>query len=726
MSMEIEEIVDNEIKDVKGKKLSDNEIKDLKGKKLSGRKLRRYDSLDIEANAIPDRQCQGPKALGWIIILKLAFQSIGIVYGDIGTSPLYVYSSTFVNGVKHKDDILGVLSLTYYTLFFIPLIKYVFIALRANDNGEGGTFALYSKLCRYAKVGMLPSQQAEDRDVSNYELKLPSNRQHLASKVKSTLENSPWAKYFLLLITMLGTSMVIGDGVITPCISVLSAVGGIKEATSAMTEERIVWVSTAILVCLFMVQRFGTEKVGYIFAPILTIWFLFIGAEALFADVGHFSVLSIQISACCVVFPSIVLAYTGQAAYLSKHSLDTADAFYKSVPGPVYWYMFVVAVLAAIIASQALISASFSIIQQSLSLGCFPCVKIVHTSSKYKGQVYIPEINYILMLACVGLTLGFKDPVKIGNAYGMDSSVICYVNNIGIVGASNVNDMEDKYHLVELLYLTSVLYKFTEGGYLPLAISALLMTVMYVWNYVYRKKYTYELDNKISSENLREIVANVNSHRLPGIALFYSDLVQGIPRIFRHYVDNVPSLHSVLIFVSIKSLPISKVLPEERFRFRLFNPRELGVFCCFVRYGYTDLHEHESFERTLVDRLKEFIRDELQIPHVRTNNKDVPEGGESDDRMAIDEEEEIELIEREYNAGIVHLLGKTEVVASKGSNFGRRILIDYAYNILKRNIRERDEVLNIPRNRLLKVEKEDGRWSDVVALEKKEKLQSPK
>lgn len=175
-------------------------------------------------------------------------------------------------------------------------------------------------------------------------------------------------------------------------------------------------------------------------------------------------------------------------------------------------------------------------------------------------------------------------------------------------------------------------------------------------------------------------MANVNSHRLPGIALFYSDLVQGIPPIFRHYVDNVPSLHPVLIFVSIKSPPISKVHPEERFRFRLVNPRELGVFRCFVRCGYTDLHEHESFERTLVDRLKEFTRDELQISHVRPNNKDVPEGGESDDRMAIDEEvkkeqenkrkdavkEEVELIEREYNAGIVHLLGKTEVVASKG------------------------------------------------------------
>ncbi|XXG80655.1 hypothetical protein AAC387_Pa09g1471 [Persea americana] len=436
---------------------------------------------------------------------------------------------------------------------------------------------------------------------------------------------------------MLGTSMVIGDGVITPCISVLSAVGGIKEATSAMTEERIVWVSAAILVGLFLVQRFGTEKVGYSFAPILTIWFLFIGsiglfnffkhdpsvikalypkyiidyfrrnkkdawislggiilcttgAEALFAHVG---LLSIQTSTCCVVFPSIVLAYTGQAAYLSKHHLDAADAFYKSVPGPLYWPMFIVAILAAIVASQAMISASFSIIQQSLSLGCFPRVKIVHTSLKYEGQIYIPEINYLLMLACVALTLGFKDPVKIGNAYGI----------------------------------------------------------------------------------------------------------------------------AVVSVMSITSTLLVLVLPEERFLLHLINPRKLGVFRCVVRHGYTDLHEHESFERTLVDRLKEFIREELQLSHVKPNNKDVPDGGESDDGMAKDEEvnkeqenkreeatkEKVELIEREYSAGIVHLLGKTEVVASKGSHFGRRILIDYAYNLLRRNIRERDEVLNIPHKRLLKV-----------------------
>ncbi|OMO81865.1 potassium transporter [Corchorus olitorius] len=348
-------------------------------RKNSFGKLRRYDSLDMESGKVPGHG-HGSKELGWSVILHLAFQSIGVIYGDIGTSPLYVFSSTFPDGIKHNDDILGVLSLIFYTITLIPLVKYVFIVLQATDNGQGGTFALYSLICRYAKVGLIPSQQAEDADVSNFKLALPSTRLKRASKLKSNLEKSYFAKGFLLIITMLGTSMVIGDGVLTPCISVLSAVGGLKEATSSMTEGRIVGTSIGILILLFIVQRFGTDKVGYAFAPIIFIWFWFIagigvynfvkfdptvvkalnpayiihyfrrnkkdawvslggvvlsitGTEALFADVAHFSVRSVQISMCSVTYPALILAYAGQASFLRKHNDFVADTFYKSVPG---------------------------------------------------------------------------------------------------------------------------------------------------------------------------------------------------------------------------------------------------------------------------------------------------------------------------------------------------------------------------------------------------------
>ncbi|XP_018829891.2 potassium transporter 5-like [Juglans regia] len=749
----------------------------LKGKKKSWSKLRRYDSLDVESRSVRGHVHggHGSKGAEWSVILHLAFQSIGIVYGDIGTSPLYVFSSTFSNGIiKHNDDILGVLSMIFYTLTLIPLVKYVFIVLRANDNGDGGTFALYSLICRYAKVGLIPSQQAEDREVSNFKLESPNDRLKRASRLKSKLESSQSAKYFLLFATMLGTSMVIGDGVLTPCISVLSAVGGIKQATSAMTEDMIVWISVVILVCLFMLQRLGTDKVGYSFAPIICIWFAFIGGigffnfikfdptvvkalnpqyilqyfrrnkkeawislggivlaitgtEALFADVGHFTVPSIQISMCSVTYPALIFAYTGQAAYLRKHNEHVADTFFKSIPDSLYWPMFVLAVLAAIIASQAMISGTFSIIQQSLSLGCFPRVKIVHTSAKYEGQVFIPEINYLLMLACVGVTLGFRNTTRIGNAYGIavvfvmtltssflvlimimiwKTPILFIISYVFVIGT------------VELLYLSSVLYKFDQGGYLPLAFAAVLMSIMYVWNNVYRRKYYYELDHKISQDKLIEVVNDTNFCQIPGLAIFYSELVQGIPPIFKHYIENVPALQSVLIFVSIKSLPISKVPVEERFLFRQVEPKDqLNVFRCVVRYGYTDVrNEQEPFETMLIEKLKEFIRDEVwfsQRENSAEQNGETFEGeSENKDHVKaqVDEERrweavdrEMEAVEKAWRAGVVHLIGENEVVAGEGAGIGKRILIDYAYNFLKRNLRQSEKVFDIPHKRMLKV-----------------------
>ncbi|KAB1203080.1 Potassium transporter 5 [Morella rubra] len=664
----------------------------------SRQRLTRYDSLDIESRKISVQRHHGrdAKAMEWSMILHLAFQSLGVVYGDIGTSPLYVYSSTFTDGIKHNDDILGVLCMIVYTLTLIPLIKYVLIVLRANDNGEGGTFALYSLICRYAKVGLIPSQQAEDNGVSNSQLELPNKRLRRASRLKSILENSNFAKFILLLAAMLGTSMVIGDGVLTPCISVLSAVGGITEkAPKAMTEDRIVWISVVILIILFSCQRFGTDKVGYTFAPIVFIWFAFIGGigiynfvkydpgvikalnpnyivdyfrrnkkeawvslggvvlaitgtEALFADVGHFSVRSIQISMCCITYPALILAYTGQASFLRKHNDLVSDTFYKSIPGSLFWPTFVVAIMAAVIASQAMISGTFSIIQQSLSLGCFPRVKVVHTSTKYEGQIFIPEVNYILMVGCVAVTLAYRTTTKIGNAYGIAVvfvmtltttllalvMILIWKTNILLVSAFIL-----VFGSVELLYLSSTLYKFKDGGYLPLAFAAVLMMIMFIWNYGFRHKYYYELEHKVSPEKLKEITTNTSIYRMPGLAMVYSELVQGIPPIFTHYVANIPAVHSML-------------------------------------------GDGEKNEET-------------------QDNEDarIVEG----DRRQEAVEREIEAVDRAWNVGVVHIIGETEVVASKRASIPKKIMINYIYNFLKRNLRHSGNVFDIPHERLLKV-----------------------
>lgn len=721
----------------------------LKEKKASNQKLRRHDSLDVEASKMPTAK----QVVGMSVLLKLAFQSIGVVYGDIGTSPLYVFSSIFPNGIKHQEDVVGALSLIFYTITLIPVVKYVFIVLQANDNGDGGTFALYSLICRYAKVGLLPSTMAEDNDVSTYKLDTPDRRTRRASCLKSTLEKSQFAKFFLLITTMLGTSMVIGDGVLTPCISVLSAVGGVKVAApKVMTENMIVWLSVAILIFLFMYQRFGTEKVGYTFAPILCLWFVVIagigiynfsiydptiiraanpwsivtyfqrngkdawislggvvmcitGAEALFADVGHFSVRSIQISMCFVTYPALILAYLGQGAYLMKHADNVGNTFYGCIPKPIYWPVFIVAVLAAIIASQALISGTFAIIQQSLALGCFPRVKVVHTSTKHHGQIYIPEINTLLMIACVLTTIVFKTTDKLSNAYGIAVVFVMFLTSCFLV---LVMIMIWKTHILlilvyvliicsfELLLLSSTLYKFEQGGYLPLALAMFLMFVMYVWNYVYRKRYHYELDNKISPEEVKQTMDDTKSHRLPGLAIFYSELVHGIPPIFRHYVENVPALHSVLVFASIKSLPISKVPLEERFLFRRVKPYDLYVFRCVIRYGYTDMqNEEEPIEKLLVERLKQFIKDDYMFS--------IAANGDNQGETAALIEKDVDVIEGALNTGVVHLVGEQDVIASKGSGITKRVVINYAYNFLKRNLRQSNKVFDIPTKRMLKV-----------------------
>ncbi|KAJ0979758.1 hypothetical protein J5N97_015232 [Dioscorea zingiberensis] len=688
---------------------------------------------DIESNITS----KGGKE--WRTVLRLAFQSLGVVYGDIGTSPLYVYATTFQEGIRHEDDILGVLSLIFYTITLITLFKYGFIVLQANDHGHGGTCALYSLLCRHARVGMIPNKEIECREESSFQPEVPGKQFRRASMVKAALENSIFAKFFLLVATMFGTAMVVGDGILTPCISVLSALGGIKMATEAITQDEVVWISVLVLIFLFITQRFGTDKVGYTFAPIITVWFIlnagigtfnffkfdpsvikainpvhiinyFIrngksawislggvvlcitGVEALFDALGHFSVKSIQMSMSAVVFPSLILAYTGQASYLRKNMDQVSETFYKSIPGPIYWPMFVVALLAAIISSQAMISGTFSIIQATFSLGCFPRVKVIHTSAKHEGQIYIPEVNYALMLACISFTATFKSTVNMGNAYGI---ALLFVMNLTSLFLVLVMLMIWKTHIVliilyvlviqsiELVYLSSVLYKFNQGGYLPLSFAVFLIAVMLLWNYVHLKKYMHELEHKVPSESLQEMAT---FQRIPGLALFYSELAEGIPPIFEHYITNVPALHSVVVLVSVKSLPISKVPLRDRFLFRRVKPHKLFMFRCVARYGYRDMKndDQEPFVTMLVQRLKEFM---------------------SEDRWETDGDvdEEVEMVEREWRNGVVHLVGQSELMAKKGSGFWKKVVINYAYNYLKRIVRQQDEVFTIPRSNLLKV-----------------------
>lgn len=242
----------------------------------------------------------------------------------------------------------------------------------------------------------------------------------------------------------------------------------------------------------------------------------------------------------------------------------------------------------------------------------------------------------------------------------------------------------------EYIYLSSVLYKFGEGGYLPFSFAVVLMFIMCTWNFVYRAKYNFELDNKVSREVIKDIVTDTSISHMGGLAIFYSELAHGIPPIFKHYIENVPALHSVLVFVSIKSLPVSRVAPEERFLFRRVKPNDLYVFRCVVRYGYTDVrNEKESFEKILIERLKEFVESDYGVLEERQ------QGRVSD--------EDVVKLDQAWRSGVVHLVGEHEIVSRAGSSIGKKFLIDYAYNFMKKNLRQSYSVFEIPHKRMLKV-----------------------
>ncbi|GLJ26860.1 hypothetical protein SUGI_0524970 [Cryptomeria japonica] len=720
--------------------------------RLKERRFSRLDSLDVEANTVPGMG--HAQMLSMAAVVQLAFQSIGVVYGDIGTSPLYVYASTFPNGIHHPDDVLGALSLIIYSLTLFPLIKYVFIVLWANDNGDGGTFALYSLICRHAKVSMIPNHQEEDRKLSSYKLEVASRQPNRSMKIKEALEQSKVAKTCLLVLALVGTCMVIGDGVLTPCISVLSAVGGIKRVDKSLDQDVVVMISVIILVLLFSVQSFGTNKVGCMFAPAILLWFLLVGSigifnlakhetavlrafnpmyiidyfkrnskqgwlslggivlcitgtEAMFADLGHFSVRSIQIAFTGVVYPSLICAYVGQAAYLRKFPENVSDTFYKSIPDPLYIPVFVVAILSSIIASQAMISATFTIIKQSMSMGCFPRVTVVHTSPKYEGQVYIPEINYILMIACVVVTVSFKDTTNIGNAYGIAVVAVMIVTSaflglimlmiwqtqLLVVGAYVV-----VFGSIELIFFSAVLWKFTEGGYLPLTFAAALLFVMCVWHYVHARRYAYEMEQKMSADYVTSLSRRVGVSRVEGMGLLYTELAQGVPAIFSHFITNLPALHSVVVFVCFKFLPVNTVPAEERFLFRRVGDRESRMYRCIVRYGYTDTRTGSSleFENLLVESLKEFIQSESWWVDTKISEEDEHSSKES-------AKEELAFVDKSRAAGVVYLLGHSEVRASKDSSLFKRFVVNYAYDFLKRNSRQMTAALEIPNKNLLQV-----------------------
>ncbi|XP_035836899.1 potassium transporter 10 isoform X2 [Helianthus annuus] len=573
--------------------------------------------------------------------------------------------------------------------------------------------------------------------------------------------------------------MVIGDGILTPAISVLSASGGIKINHPGMSNDIVVLVAVIILLGLFSLQHYGPDKVGWLFAPIVLLWFLLIGGigifnickhdkgvlrafsplyifhyfkrrgihgwislggimlsitgtEALFADLAHFPVSAIQLAFTVVVFPCLLLAYCGQAAYLMKNKEHVYDAFYRSIPDRIYWPMFIVATLAAIVASQATISATFSIIKQANALGCFPRVKVVHTSKKFLGQIYVPDINWILMVLCIAVTVGFKNQSQIGNAYGTAVVVVMVVTTFLM---TFVMLLVWRCHwilvlifsglslLIECTYFSSVLFKLNQGGWVPLVIAGVFLLVMYIWHYGTVKRYEFEMHSKISMAWILGLGPSLGLVRVPGIGLVYTELASGVPHIFSHLITNLPAIHSVVVFVCVKYLPVYTVPEDERFLVKRIGPKNYHMFRCVARYGYKDVHkkDDDEFEKKLFDNLYLFIRLESMMEgcsdsedynsiygsaqHTANENDTLSSVGNSIVAVSSShtEVDEMEFVISCRGAGVVHIMGNTVVTARKGSRFYKRISIDYIYAFLRKVCREHSAIFNVPHETLLNV-----------------------
>ncbi|CAH1766955.1 7136_t:CDS:2, partial [Entrophospora sp. SA101] len=589
-----------------------------------------------------------------------------VIYGDIGTSPLYTINTIFTSP-PNESDVL------------------------ADDNGMGGTFALYSLICRHSGLSVRENERSDDLTIMNYD----SKSIHSLKEKKNIIARSKFVQDALLILVLLGASLIMSDGLLTPAISVMSAVEGMSVPAPSLTNA-IVPLSCAIIVLLFIGQKFGTSKMGALFAPIVSLWFLSLaiigawniaqypqvlkafnpqyafeyfirngekgydslggvllavtGVEALYADLGHFSKKSIQLSFPFFVYVPLILAYSGQAGrlILKPELIGGGPLFWLTIPQDpiIYWIVFVLATLATIIASQAMITATFSLIHQAMQLDCFPRVRVIHTSKTIHGQIYIPEINYILMIATVLVCIAFQKSENLTNAYGVAvitvifistilvSIVICVVWNLPLI-ASIIFLLT--FGLIDVSFMGATFLKVQYGGWFTLVFGFVLCVMMRIWRWGTNLQLRYVMKNKTSLENIfmteddyeREegkkcdvgdgssdsavdediaidsstssvrkrknnnlLKLKTNQYpvvRLPGIGLFYNEVTSGIPITFNHFINHLPSLPEILIFITIRPLAIPYVGKKDRLvvqRIRKYK----GFYKIIARYALLECY----------------------------------------------------------------------------------------------------------------------------------------
>jgi len=518
-------------------------------------------------------------------VLLLALGALGVVYGDIGTSPLYALRSCFSlhGGVPPThENVLGLLSLIFWSLILIVSVKYLAFVMRADNRGEGGILALLA-------------------------LAFPEREQ---TSSKRTL-------WLLTTAGVFGAALLYGDGLITPAISVLGAVEGLEVATQGM-KPYVVPLTVLILAALFSVQRVGTGGVGKVFGWVMLVWFttlaalglnqifrvpevwsavnpiyavqffqtnglqgfhqlgavflVLTGAEALYADMGHFGKRPIRLAWFALVLPALFLNYLGQGALVLENPAAAGNPFYRLAPSWGLYPLVALATAAAVIASQALISGSFSLTMQAVQLGYMPRVAIEHTSSATRGQIYIPWINWGLMVACTGLVLGFRSSDNLAAAYGIAVVLTMIITTLLLFFAARrlwkwnagpAGALCAVFLLADLAFLGANLAKIGHGGWLPLAIGVIGFTLMSTWKTGRRRLRQRLMNSLLPIEAFLEDVAKSKPLRVPGTAVFLAGNPDGTPAALTHNFKHNRIIHKrvVLLTVLIEEIPF---VEEER------------------------------------------------------------------------------------------------------------------------------------------------------------------
>ncbi len=568
-----------------------------------------------------------PRKLG----LGLMVGALGIVYGDIGTSPLYAISEAFFGHyplARTDTNVLGVISLMFWSLMIVVTVKYIGLILRADNNGEGGIFALLGLLLK------------KERSLGNHGHPKPAI--FIA------------ARSALFAIILIGAALLYGDGIITPAISVLSAVEGLSVITPAAHGLQIP-VAIAILVLLFAIQSKGTNRIGWLFGPVMALWFTAIaglgvlqivraprillglhpqyallmawdhgwrvllvlgavvlcvtGVEAMYADLGHFGRRAITRTWLFFVSPCLLLNYLGQGAYLlSGEAVPENHLFFAITPRPLLIPMVILATLATIIASQALISGAFSLTQQAIALGLFPRLKIVHTNPKVPGQIYLPFINWALLIGCAWLVLSFKSSGALAAAYGIAVTGTMGITTIMFtMVATWVFGWRPKLlllliipiFLVDIAFFSANLLKFMDGGYVPVIIGLGVFFVMDTWRWgrtwisqVYQKK-SKEYDLTIADIALcksKMLVAHANISLVVMASRPILTLEDKAPPVLAVHYNNWQHLPKHIIFLSIIQTG-SPFIPEaDRYQQTIFSHDHHNGTLTSVQayYGYME------------------------------------------------------------------------------------------------------------------------------------------